>query len=77
VNARESVCEEIERAGFTRRLIENLASSDTKVRTISQEILKIMLGTGFSAPLVKYVKEGTDERAQGLLRQILAQGEAR
>ena len=76
-NARESVCEEIERAGFTRRLIENLVSSDTKVRTISQEILKIMLGTGFSAPLVKYVKEGTDERAQGLLRQILAQGEAR
>jgi HEAT repeat protein len=74
---KEDVCEEIEKAGFTRRLIENLASRDVTVRMKSREILSLMIAHGFSAPLVEYLKNGEDEQSRQVIREILAEGDAR
>jgi HEAT repeat protein len=74
---KEDVCVEIEKAGFTRRLIENLASRDVTVRMKSREILSLMIAHGFSAPLVEYLKNGEDEQSRQVIREILAEGDAR
>jgi HEAT repeat protein len=76
-DTKEDVCEEIEKTGFTRRLIENLAGSDSAVRTKSREILVIMHALGFSAPLVEFLRTGVDEQASQVIRKILAGGDAR
>ncbi len=74
---KEDVCEEIEKTGFTRRLIENLVSRDVTVRMKSREILSLMIAHGFSAPLVEYLKNGEDEQSRQVIREILAEGDAR
>jgi HEAT repeat protein len=77
VDAKKDVCEEIEKAGFTRRLIENLGSSDTATRTKSREILTLMHTLGFSAPLSEYLNSGVDDQCRKSLQEILASEDAR
>jgi HEAT repeat protein len=74
-DTKEDVCEEIEKAGFTGRLIENLGGSDTVVRTKSREILLIMHALGFSAPLAEYARHGEDAGAREAVQEILAKGD--
>jgi HEAT repeat protein len=76
-DTKEDVCEEIEKTGFTRRLIENLGSSDTVVRTKSREILEVMHALGFSAPLAEYALHGEDAGARQAVQDLLAKGDAR
>jgi HEAT repeat protein len=56
--AKESICEEAERTRFTQRLIENLMSTDTKIRGKSREILRIMHSLNFSTLIHDYWKNG-------------------
>jgi HEAT repeat protein len=69
--AKESVCEEIEKTGFSDRLIENLIAADETLRTKSQEILKIMHGLHFSTPLIEYLAKGEDERIKQEIRSVM------
>jgi HEAT repeat protein len=77
VDAKKDVCEEIGKTGFTLRLIENLGSSDAEVRTKSRQILTLMHGLGFSAPLAEYLQSGEDDRSRKAVQEILASGEGR
>jgi HEAT repeat protein len=52
--AKDSVCEEIEKTGFSARLVENLADEDAVVRGKSREILGLMCSLGFSTTLEAY-----------------------
>jgi hypothetical protein len=74
---KEDVCVEIEKAGYTRTLIKNLASGDIAVRTKSREILAIMHSLGFSAPLLEYLSIGENEQSRQAIREVLARGDAR
>ena len=76
-DAKEDVCEEIEKAGFNRRLIENLGSSDLAVRTKSRQILTIMHALGFSAHLAEFALHGEDAGARQEVQNILARGDMR
>jgi HEAT repeat protein len=69
--AKESVCEEIERAGFSDLLIRNLGDADRSFSVPSREILKIMHGMNFSTPLVEYLEHGEDPRIRGEIRSLL------
>lgn len=69
--AKESICEEIEKAGFSDRLIVNLVGVDGTLRTKSREILKIMQGLQFSTPLIEYLENGDDERIKQEIRSFL------
>jgi hypothetical protein len=60
--AKESICEEIEKAGFSDRLIANLGGEEGPLRTKSRDILKIMQALHFAAPLDTYLENGDDER---------------
>jgi len=69
--AKESICEEIEKAGFSDRLIANLGGVDGPLRTKSRDILKIMQGLHFSTPLIAYLEKGDDERIKQEIRCFL------
>ena len=69
--AKESICEEIEKAGFSDRLIANLVSADGLLRTKSRDILKIMQELHFSTPLIAYLEHGDDERIKQEIRCFL------
>jgi hypothetical protein len=68
--AKENICEEIEKAGFSDRLITNLCG-DGPLRTKSRNILEIMQGLHFSTPLVAYLANGEDERIKREIRGFL------
>jgi len=59
--AKESICEEIEKAGMSDRLIRNLGGGDGPLREKSRDILRIMQGLHFSTPLIEYLANGEDE----------------
>jgi HEAT repeat protein len=69
--AKESVCEEIERAGLTLLLIKNLGGAGPRGAK-SRAILKIMRERGFSSSLAGYLHAARDERARQGVREILA-----
>jgi HEAT repeat protein len=69
--AKESICEEIEKAGFSDRLIANLVGVDGPLRAKSRDILKIMQGLHFSTPLIAYLEHGDDERIKQEIRCFL------
>jgi HEAT repeat protein len=69
--AKESVCEEIERTGFSDLLIKNLGDADRSFSDASREILKIMHGMRFSTPLVEYVEHGKDPRIREEILSLL------
>ena len=71
--AKESICEEIEKAGFSDRLIVNLGGVDGTLQTKSREILKIMQGLHFSTPLIEYLENGDDERIKQEIRSFLTE----
>lgn len=71
--AKESVCEEIEKTGFSDRLIKNLTAADDTLRAKSQEILKIMQGLHYSTPLVEYLAKGADERIKDEIRSFMTE----
>jgi len=71
--AKESICEEIEKAGLSDRLIVNLGGVDGTLRTKSREILKIMQGLHFSTPLIEYLENGDDERIKQEIRSFLTE----
>jgi HEAT repeat protein len=73
--AKTGVCEELERAGFTSRLIENLSGADRELRVKSREILAIMRALGFTASLTRYLESGQDEGARRAAREILERGD--
>jgi len=66
--AKESVCEEIEKAGFSDLLIANLGGNDGPLKSKSREILQIMQGLQFSTPLAEYLANGSDERIKQEIR---------
>ena len=69
--AKESICEEIEKAGLSDLLIANLGGVDGPLRTQSRDILKIMQGLQFSTPLITYLENGVDERIKQEIRGFL------
>jgi HEAT repeat protein len=72
--AKESVCEEIQKAGFSDRLIANLGEAEESLRSRSRDILKIMQGLQYSTPLIEYLANGADDRIKQELRCFLADG---
>jgi HEAT repeat protein len=72
--AKESICEEIEKAGFSDRLIENLRGDEESLRSKSRDILGIMHRLQFSTPLLAYLMDGTDERIKQEIRCLVADG---
>ncbi len=52
--AKDSVCEEIEKTGFSARLIENLTGNDAGLQKKSQQVLELMCSRGFSTTLEAY-----------------------
>jgi HEAT repeat protein len=72
--AKESVCEEIEKAGFSDWLVANLGGSDGQLRTKSRDILTIMQRLHFSTPLIEYLANGVDERIKQEIRSFLTDG---
>jgi HEAT repeat protein len=76
-HARESVCEELDRTGFTGRLIANLTSPEAAVREKSRQILTIMRTAGFTARIAEYLRTAADDRTRSALRELLAEGPRR
>ncbi len=68
--AKENVCEEIEKTGFSDRLIANLVCAEEPHRTKSRDILKIMQELRFSTPLIAYLENGADERIKQEIRRF-------
>jgi HEAT repeat protein len=72
--AKENICEEIQKTGFSDHLIVNLGHSDGPVRSKSRDILKVMEGLRFSTPLVTYLAQGGDDRIKQEIREFLTEG---
>ena len=72
--AKESICEEIEKAGFSDMLIANLLGDDGSLRSRSRDILQIMHRLKFSTPLIAYLENGADERIKQDIRCFMADG---
>jgi HEAT repeat protein len=69
--AKESICEEIEKAGLCDRLIVNLGGADGPLRAKSRDILQIMQRLHFSTPLSEYLATGADDRIKQEIRGLL------
>ena len=69
--AKESICEEIEKAGLSDQLIANLCCGDGQLRMKSRDILQIMQGLHFSTPLIAYLENGGDELIKQEIRNFL------
>lgn len=69
--AKETICEEIEKTGLVRQLIENLASENGNKYKKSKEILTIMHSLNFSTPLLEYMKSGEKEKVKEEINKIL------
>jgi len=72
--AKESICEEIEKAGFSDRLIENIGGDEGSLRSKSWDILQIMHGLRFSTPLLAYLENGANERIKREIRCLVTAG---
>jgi hypothetical protein len=72
--AKESICEELEKTGFSEILLKNLGNADETVRLLSEHILRTMHGLHFSTPLLEYISHGNDKVIREKVRGILQEG---
>ena len=72
--AKDSICEEIEKADFSEQLIKNVIAGDPGLQKKSRTVLEIMLSRGFSTPLSKYLEQEGDEAGKRLIRSMVRTG---
>ncbi|MGH2670315.1 MAG: HEAT repeat domain-containing protein, partial [bacterium] len=73
--AKQTVCEEIQRTDFTKRLFEHLRQSDGAYYRQSREILETMASLNFASPLRQALEETEDSALQRELGSILGKKE--
>ncbi|GAB4389530.1 MAG: hypothetical protein Kow0025_15460 [Thermodesulfovibrionales bacterium] len=66
-----SLCEELQRTGFTDRLIESLADAGPEAREKIQRVLKVMSSINFRSPMTRYLEEGGNEAVRAEIGRIL------
>ncbi len=71
VYAKESICEEIQKTHCIDALIEGLDHRDEAMRSKSRDILRIMRGLRFFAPLAEFLEGNGSERIKNEVRRLL------